>query len=36
LNEPAFRAAARRIADSFRAAGGPQRAAGEILAWSRR
>jgi MGT family glycosyltransferase len=36
LTEPAFRAGARRIADSFRAAGGPPRAAGEILAWSRR
>ncbi len=36
LNEPAFRAAARPIADSFRAAGGPQRAASEILVWSRR
>jgi MGT family glycosyltransferase len=36
LSEPAFRAGARRIADSFRAAGGPPRAASEILAWSRR
>jgi MGT family glycosyltransferase len=36
LSEPAFRAGARRIADSFRAAGGPRRAASEILAWSRR
>jgi MGT family glycosyltransferase len=34
LSEPAFRAGARRIADSFRAAGGPRRAASEILAWS--
>jgi MGT family glycosyltransferase len=36
LREPAFRAGVRRIADSFRAAGGPPRAASEILAWSRR
>ena len=36
LREPAFRAAARQIAGSFRDAGGPPRAAGEILAWSRR
>jgi MGT family glycosyltransferase len=36
LSEPAFRAGARRVADSFRAAGGPPRAAEEILAWSRR
>jgi len=36
LCEPAFRAGARRVADSFRAAGGPPRAAEEILAWSRR
>jgi MGT family glycosyltransferase len=36
LREPAFRAGVRRIADSFRAAGGPARAASEILAWSRR
>lgn len=33
--DPAFRAGARRIAESFRSAGGPQRAASEILAWSR-
>ena len=36
LREPAFRAAARQIAGSFRDAGGPRRAASEILAWSRR
>jgi len=36
LSEPAFRAGARTIAESFRAAGGPPRAAAEILAWSRR
>jgi MGT family glycosyltransferase len=36
LTEPAFRAGARPIADSFRAAGGPRRAASEILAWSRK
>jgi MGT family glycosyltransferase len=33
--EAAFREGARRIADSFRAAGGPRRAAEEIIAWSR-
>jgi MGT family glycosyltransferase len=33
LGDPAFRVAARRIAGSFHAAGGPRRAAGEILAW---
>jgi MGT family glycosyltransferase len=36
LREPAFRAAARQIAGSFRDAAGPRRAASEILAWSRR
>ena len=36
LREPAFGAGARRIADSFHAAGGPRRAADEILSWSRR
>jgi MGT family glycosyltransferase len=36
LSEPTFRAGVRRIADSFRAAGGPSRAADEIIAWSRR
>jgi MGT family glycosyltransferase len=35
LSEPAFRAGARQIAASFRAAGGPRRAASEILAWKR-
>jgi MGT family glycosyltransferase len=36
LSEPVFRSGARRIAESFRAAGGPRRAADEILAWSRK
>jgi MGT family glycosyltransferase len=36
LREPAFRAGARRIAESFHAAGGPPRAAEEILAWRRK
>jgi len=31
--DPAFRAGARQIAESFRVAGGPARAAEEILAW---
>jgi MGT family glycosyltransferase len=34
--EPGFRAATRRIANSFRAAGGPSRAASDILEWKRR
>ncbi len=34
LSEPGFRAGARRIAESLHTAGGPQRAASEILAWS--
>jgi MGT family glycosyltransferase len=36
LHEPAFRAGARRIGASFHAAGGPRRAASEILTWSRK
>ena len=36
LSEPAYRAGARKIGDSFRAAGGPTRAASEILAWRRK
>lgn len=36
LAEPAFRDGARRIAASFHDAGGPCRAAREILAWSRK
>jgi MGT family glycosyltransferase len=35
LNAPAFRAGARQVAESFHTAGGPSRAASEILTWSR-
>jgi MGT family glycosyltransferase len=36
LGEGSFRTGARRVAESFHSAGGPARAASEILAWSRK